>query len=353
MQSDRFLLTFAIPTFNRSKHLAQLLSDLLPQLANESRVELIISDNASSDDTPTVVEEFQRKGLHISYIRNETNIGADANFLQCFRRGRGTYVWLFGDDDTLIPGTMPKIIRLLEAGNFDLVYLTPYGYTRMEQLRQIPILEWEPAVYTSAIQYVRRVNNMFTFISSNIINKARLATASDGDYDCYVGTNLIQLSWTYAALNNFRSALFIPQVTVISLSDNSGGFGICRVMGVNLSTLARRIVKRPRIVQILENATLRECLPFYLVKMKESTYTLNQEPAHEILSSQFRSNRLYWLFPYPIIKLPLVLARKWLVICRILAKLHKVAFIMLPEKIHTAAGSERREDLTRLVKNES
>ena len=86
----RPVLTIAIPTYNRATCLRELLSGLSDQLHNESRVELIISDNASPDETPAVVEDFVARGLKVRYIRNAENIGPDANFLQCFEQARGS-----------------------------------------------------------------------------------------------------------------------------------------------------------------------------------------------------------------------------------------------------------------------
>jgi abequosyltransferase len=50
--SAKPLLTIAIPTYNRAGYLKELLSILADQLKDEPRVELIISDNASPDETP-------------------------------------------------------------------------------------------------------------------------------------------------------------------------------------------------------------------------------------------------------------------------------------------------------------
>ena len=247
-------------------------------------------------------------------------------------------MWIFGDDDTVVSDGIERVMRLLGTQEFDLVYVTPYGYTNSEQLRSIPVTQSEPVVYLDAAKYSRRINIMFTLISANIINKDRLRAMSTSDFSSYIGTNLIQLGWTYAALNNFRSALFVPTVTVLSLSENSGGYGLCKVMGVNMSKIATDILDSPRIVRILENSTLREYFPPYLLKMKHSSYTLNQEPAHAILSAHFRSNLNYWLFPYPIIKLPTFFARTWLLICRILAKVHRILFVTAAEKIARNRG---------------
>ena len=85
-ESTRPLLTIAIPNFNRAGYLKELLSLLAAQLRNEPRVELIISDNASPDETPAVVQDFVARGLRVRYTRNVQNIGSDANFLQCFEQ---------------------------------------------------------------------------------------------------------------------------------------------------------------------------------------------------------------------------------------------------------------------------
>src|SRR5579872_3211144 len=121
------LLTIAIPTYNRAGCLKELLSMLADQLTNEPRVELIISDNTSPDDTPAVVREFQERGLCVRYIRNTQNIGPDANFLQCFEQARGKYVWIFSDDDLILPGGVAKILGYAAAAEYDLIWVSSYA----------------------------------------------------------------------------------------------------------------------------------------------------------------------------------------------------------------------------------
>lgn len=113
-ESTRPLLTIAIPNFNRAGYLKEL-SLLAAQLRNEPRVELIISDNASPDETPAVVQDFVARGLRVRYTRNVQKIGSDANFLQCFEQARGKYVWLFSDDDLIIPQSTRQDSRLLRG----------------------------------------------------------------------------------------------------------------------------------------------------------------------------------------------------------------------------------------------
>lgn len=135
-RSARPLLTLAVPTYNRSGCLRELLSVLVDQLRDEPRVELLISDNASTDDTPAVVQNFVARGLRIRCIRNQENVGADANFLQCFEQARGKYVWLFSDDDVIIPGGLTKILKYCEDPTYDLMWVNGFSFAESPFLLQ-------------------------------------------------------------------------------------------------------------------------------------------------------------------------------------------------------------------------
>ena len=86
-----YLLTIAIPTYNGAKTIRNALDILLPQCTDE--IELVISDNTSTDETPEIIPEYQ-KLYPIRYIRNKINIGPDANFLQCMKLASGKFTYL-------------------------------------------------------------------------------------------------------------------------------------------------------------------------------------------------------------------------------------------------------------------
>jgi abequosyltransferase len=198
--SAKPLLTLAIPTYNRAACLRELLSVLATQLKNEPRVELIISDNASPDDTPSIVQDFVDRGLRVRYIRNPENIGPDANFLQCFEQARGKYVWLFSDDDVIIPGGLTKILNYCGDITYDMIWLNGSSFAEFH----IPAAakEGRDALdITSAREYARRVHIFFTFISANIINKETVIAGAEKPFSSLIGSSLGQLAWTYTALN--------------------------------------------------------------------------------------------------------------------------------------------------------
>ena len=103
------LLTIAIPTYNRKNLLKRALDSVLMQM--DSRVEIIVSDNASDDGTKEMMEQDYPQ---VRYSRNEKNVGGEANFLKCCNLVNGKYFILFGSDDVLIENSLKKILDFLE-----------------------------------------------------------------------------------------------------------------------------------------------------------------------------------------------------------------------------------------------
>ena len=129
MKKNKPILTIAIPTFNRAFYLNEGLKQLSQELefCKKYYVEILISDNASTDNTKSIVG-FYKNHLNIKYIRNVHNIGADKNFAQSFNEAKGHYVLLMGDDDIFIDGALLKLLKILEDKNNGVVCIRPYGF---------------------------------------------------------------------------------------------------------------------------------------------------------------------------------------------------------------------------------
>ena len=107
--NNEILLSIAIPTFNGSKYLQDTLESIVPQiLSYPHNVDVVISDNASEDNTKDIVKKYQEKYQFIKYFRNDVNVGPDKNFDLAIRRSGGKYVWLFSDDDLLQPDRLKQ-----------------------------------------------------------------------------------------------------------------------------------------------------------------------------------------------------------------------------------------------------
>lgn len=139
------------------------------------KMEIIISDNCSTDDTQQIVEDAIADGFECRYIRNESNLGMDGNFVSCFRKAQGRYVWLLGDDDTIIIDSLVQIVELLDVQE-DYGLLHIYQKKDLQQ-EYIYVEDWKKT--TKYISY------SLTFISANIANTKYVPQI---DFEKYMGT---------------------------------------------------------------------------------------------------------------------------------------------------------------------
>ena len=115
-------LSFCIPTYNRASFLEKNLNIIVNQieeLSAENDVEILVMDNASSDNTAAVCRSIMdiHKAINIEYHVHHTNLGADRNFISAMKLAHGKYSILWGDDDYLIDGALKKILKLIESGH--------------------------------------------------------------------------------------------------------------------------------------------------------------------------------------------------------------------------------------------
>jgi glycosyltransferase involved in cell wall biosynthesis len=117
------LLSICIPTYNGVKTLAEALDSLLLQIAEESDVEILVSDNASTDGTQALVQRYIERYPFIRYERNAENVGFDGNIVACLEKATGEYVWFFSDDDIAPPHTAESVKHMLTLEKPALLYL--------------------------------------------------------------------------------------------------------------------------------------------------------------------------------------------------------------------------------------
>src|SRR5579884_1902962 len=106
-------VSIAMPVYNGARHLAQTLDSILAQTYRD--FELVISDNASTDETPAIVARYAAADPRIRAVRQETNLGASRNFRIVTELCRGRYIKHAAHDDTLAPTYLERCVAALEA----------------------------------------------------------------------------------------------------------------------------------------------------------------------------------------------------------------------------------------------
>ena len=105
------LVTIAIPTRNRAALLARAAASALAQ--THPRVEVLVSDNASTDDTPAELERLERQGVRV--FRQPENLGMVGNWNALLMQARGEYFVNLSDDDYLEPEFAAQLAGALRA----------------------------------------------------------------------------------------------------------------------------------------------------------------------------------------------------------------------------------------------
>jgi len=105
-------VSIIIPTYNRSKYVTKAIESALMQ--DYSNLEVIVSDNASTDDTPKVVEKYLNDA-RFKYFRNEKNLGFVLNWRNAlYNHSSGEWILILHDDDYLIKSSyVSKAIKLV------------------------------------------------------------------------------------------------------------------------------------------------------------------------------------------------------------------------------------------------
>jgi glycosyltransferase involved in cell wall biosynthesis len=107
------LLTIAVPTYNRSDLLCQLLSNIDKQYLDidSNLVEVLVQDNHSVDGTVNKVYGLSKAlNYHVRVRENSENLGYDRNIIEILRNARGKFVLLIADDDQFEELSLSKIV---------------------------------------------------------------------------------------------------------------------------------------------------------------------------------------------------------------------------------------------------
>ncbi len=110
---SKSLVSIGMPVYNGERFICQALDSLLVQ--DYENFELIISDNASTDATWQICQEYATKDPRIRLNLNEHNLGVVSNFDLVLNMARGPYFMWAAGDDFWLPAFISTLIRELEA----------------------------------------------------------------------------------------------------------------------------------------------------------------------------------------------------------------------------------------------
>ena len=107
------LVSVAMPVYNGEKWLKYAIDSILDQTFTD--FELVISDNASTDDSERICREYEAKDARVKYFCNTSNIGVSENYNRVFKLSSGKYIKWATSNDYIKPTMLERCIEILEA----------------------------------------------------------------------------------------------------------------------------------------------------------------------------------------------------------------------------------------------
>lgn len=219
-------LSVALPVFNFAEFLPAALHSILDQNCGQD-VEVVVTDGASTDDTPAIMERMCAIYPNLAYNRLPLKGGIDKDMALAVAATRGEYVWLFSGDDIMHDGALAFMLDQISSG--DDVYLCRHAECTswMEPLFDYPVLNPDnPEIFDLSnperrrVYFDRAVNSeaFFSFCSGLVIRRKtwdRVTPNQSWDGTCWAHSYRL-----FAALNGGLRVNYLARVLLDRRGDN-------------------------------------------------------------------------------------------------------------------------------------
>ena len=235
-QCDTPLVSFCIPVYNRQDYIEHTLSSILCQDCSFP-YEIVVSDNCSTDSTVDVVKRMMTRDSRVHLIENESNLGADLNYLKAVSGARGYYCWLFGSDDILLPGGLGRVCDILALQNPNICLVSQFIgdlSARPSSVRHLLGTNISSRIFDFSnlddfslyLQSATSQSSIFGFLSVIIFRRADWEAIAD-DYR-YIGSLYVHAQKLFGIVTSFGPLVYYlkdPLVVWRGGNDSFGGPG--------------------------------------------------------------------------------------------------------------------------------
>jgi len=169
------LISICIPTYNSAKLLRKCLDSIVNQTYPNK--EIIISDNASTDETEKIVKEYVKK-YKVKYYKNEKNIGGEGNFTRCIELATGEFIAIFHADDLYQPNMVERQVKVFQdntsvgAVSTQANYINSHGKIIGES--KLPIELQNKQIYYFSEIFISILSNLNFIICPSVMVRGKI-----------------------------------------------------------------------------------------------------------------------------------------------------------------------------------
>ena len=289
---DEKLISICIPTYNREDYLKTTLKSIVTQEGFSDRCEIVISDNCSTDNTAEMVAEFISQYRNIRYYRNETNIGADRNFINVMNLARGKYIKLHGDKVCFYESGLTRLIGYLEEIDVGVVFLL----NCQNDLREKGIIGCN-----TFDEFVQKVSYWSTWMNGIILRNSDYQNLEDKERAIW--SFLIQTDLMFRIISkNTISKIINERLMFEQPIETKGGYNIFEVFVDNYLSL----YKNYKFTGLLSERTYKKekikllrffVFPWYIETVFRKHYQFKLTRANKIIIKHYKTYPQFYSFP--------------------------------------------------------
>ena len=251
--TDKPILSICIPTKDRSIYLEHTLREITNDTVfqNTNKIEIVISDNCSDDNTENLCKRYQKKFPDkIVYIRQKEDI-KDNNFTEVLKLANGKFAKLNNDYLYYKKGALGEIISLLENSNDNVVYFTNRNFQEPEK-QIVKVNNFD--------EFLSKISYICTWIGGLCVNTSVYKQINTPFR--FAELRFCQIDVIVQLMNN-GSALIVNKHLMEGIQiQKKGGYNIAKVFGENFITILQILKKE----NVLTNKTYDKVLKKLLLE---------------------------------------------------------------------------------------
>jgi len=226
-------LSICIPTFNRAPFLERSLNSIVSQFNDSEvarRVNVVVLDNISQDNTTEVGERFASEHENVSFVVDFKHRGIAAGIIHAASLATGDYTWVFSDDDLMTPETLKEVLHAIDTYNADVMFTNMDGIVEDDKISTYNLLDVESDTFLRTrrdlfdfleTKFDKTIDFYTTFVSSWII-KSSIYTEHKAIFHQYNEKKDVFPFQTLVLYSDFDfSSLVIAKPIVLFRADNA------------------------------------------------------------------------------------------------------------------------------------
>lgn len=232
------ILSICIPVYNRESDLKECLKSIEENYVDG--IEVVISDNNSTDKTVEVIKEFEKR-IPIVWMTKHTHTGFDENCINTISMSSGEYCWILGSDDKVSDGAIRLLIDKITQNKDDIIH---FAYSqdgvKISPLNDLPDVDLSIVDYSAKVKYVGQLKNLslaFMFISCIAFKREKWMDKSSLIYES-IGSSYVHAFVMHSIMNS-KSSIYVADEVLVNakLSQNEWTADVGKFLFLDCATI--------------------------------------------------------------------------------------------------------------------